>query len=70
VRQCYIEVPAHDWSSHGADSFRYLAVGYQPAIRPDVYAARMTLTKRGEQLLPGQIPSTLLHRDDPWSLGD
>jgi len=23
--------PAHDWASHGADSFRYLAVGYRPA---------------------------------------
>jgi phage terminase large subunit len=23
--------PAHDWCSHGADAFRYLAVGYRPA---------------------------------------
>jgi len=23
--------PAHDWASHGADAFRYLAVGYRPA---------------------------------------
>lgn len=23
--------PLHDWTSHGADAFRYLAVGYQPA---------------------------------------
>ena len=22
--------PLHDWTSHGADSFRYLAVGYRP----------------------------------------
>ena len=23
--------PAHDWASHGADAFRYLAVGYRPS---------------------------------------
>jgi len=23
--------PSHDWASHGADAFRYLAVGYRPA---------------------------------------
>jgi len=23
--------PLHDWTSHGADAFRYLAVGYKPA---------------------------------------
>jgi hypothetical protein len=22
--------PRHDWSSHGADAFRYLAIGYRP----------------------------------------
>ena len=22
--------PLHDWTSHSADAFRYLAVGYQP----------------------------------------
>ena len=22
--------PLHDWTSHGADSFRYLSVGYKP----------------------------------------
>ena len=22
--------PLHDWTSHGADSFRYLAIGYRP----------------------------------------
>lgn len=24
--------PLHDWTSHGADSFRYLAIGYRPMI--------------------------------------
>lgn len=65
----YIEVPVHDWSSHGADAFRYLSVGFEPAIRPDVYAAKMLGSNRtGQQLLPGQIPSTLRARDDPWRL--
>ena len=22
--------PNHNWASHGADAFRYLAIGYQP----------------------------------------
>jgi len=22
--------PRHDWASHGADAFRYLAIGYRP----------------------------------------
>lgn len=25
--------PLHDWTSHGADAFRYLAVGYKPATK-------------------------------------
>ncbi len=27
-RKCYKDHPEHDWSSHGADSFRYLAIVY------------------------------------------
>jgi len=27
-RKCYKNVPLHDWSSHGSDAFRYLAVGH------------------------------------------
>lgn len=28
-RKCFRSKPEHDWSSHGADSYRYLAVGHQ-----------------------------------------
>jgi len=70
TRRCYVEVPVHDWSSHGADAFRYLAIGYEPAIRPDVYAMKMLPKYGNGQLLPGQIPSRLLTRDDPWKLID
>ncbi len=28
-RKCYGDRPAHDWSSHGADAMRYLAVSWQ-----------------------------------------
>jgi len=31
ARACFRESPLHDWSSHGADAFRYAAVGYQRA---------------------------------------
>ena len=29
ARKVYMEKPNHDWSSHGADAFRYLAVGFE-----------------------------------------
>ena len=31
-RNCFYDTPKHDWSSNGADAFRYLAVGYQDMI--------------------------------------
>ena len=31
-RNCFYDTPKHDWSSDGADAFRYLAVGYQDMI--------------------------------------
>ncbi len=31
-RKIYKNKPEHDWSSHGADSFRYMAVGYKGKI--------------------------------------
>ena len=41
-RQAFRERPLHDWASHGADAFRYLAMGNRegreermPAIRYD-----------------------------------
>ena len=30
----YKNRPSHDWSSHGSDAFRYLAVGYRPFTAP------------------------------------
>jgi hypothetical protein len=27
---CFKDRPKHDWTSHGADAFRYLATGYRP----------------------------------------
>lgn len=39
-RKMFKDTPKHDWSSHGAAAFRYLAVGYRPPTergpRPDV----------------------------------
>lgn len=29
---CFKEKPLHDWTSHGADAFRYAAVGYQSTV--------------------------------------
>ena len=30
--QTWRQRPKHDWSSHGADAFRYLAIGYNPML--------------------------------------
>lgn len=30
VNACFKTTPKHDWTSHGADAFRYLAVGFRP----------------------------------------
>ena len=33
--------PLHDWTSHPADAFRYLAMSYKPAPRREVKIPRM-----------------------------
>lgn len=33
---CFKDKPLHDWTSHGADSFRYASVGYRPPVNIDV----------------------------------
>jgi phage terminase large subunit len=66
-KQCYIEVPVHDWSSHGCDAARMLATGFEPAVRPDVHAARI----EGRYGNGGQPPRSALRSralDDPWRL--
>jgi hypothetical protein len=32
ARSCFKDKPLHDWTSHGADAFRYAAVGYRAEI--------------------------------------
>ena len=29
--------PAHDWSSHGCDAFRYMAVAFKETVAPKPY---------------------------------
>ena len=31
--KCYSDTPRHDWASHGADAFRYLAVGMKKPVK-------------------------------------
>ena len=49
MRGLFKPTPLHDWSSHDADAFRYLAVGLEPeaAVPPDIprYSGRR---RRGE----------------------
>lgn len=61
ARKAYAERPVHDWSSHGADAWRYAAVGYLPAARPEAaYEPSGQLPRRGLQSRPMV--------DDPWRL--
>lgn len=39
-RKCFQSQPFHDWSSNGADGFRYLAVGHKTAKPRDTQATR------------------------------
>ena len=34
-KQAFADRPRHDWTSHGADSFRYLAMAYQTIAEPE-----------------------------------
>ncbi len=33
VHQVFKDSPLHDWTSHGADAFRYAAVGFRPTVK-------------------------------------
>jgi phage terminase large subunit len=33
VHNCWKRTPLHDWTSHGADAFRYAAVGFLPPVK-------------------------------------
>lgn len=39
VRACFKDQPLHDWSSHGADAFRYACVGYRKEYAPGMVSA-------------------------------
>jgi phage terminase large subunit len=39
--------PIHDWSSHGADAFRYLAVGLDQHITPSNFNRKIVYPKLG-----------------------
>ena len=39
--------PIHDWSSHGADAFRYLAVGLDQHITPSNFNRKIIYPKFG-----------------------
>jgi hypothetical protein len=60
-RKCFRETPVHDWSSHTADAFRYLAV---------VEEAARSVTRREEErpkpAVVEYVPPTL---DELWEEG-
>jgi len=40
-KKTFKPTPLHDWTSHAADAFRYLAMSYKPAPRREVKVPRM-----------------------------
>jgi hypothetical protein len=60
VRKAYIDAPVHDWSSHGADAWRYLAIGWEPSVRPEMQYAREQNRASARQ--------RAMQPRDPWSL--
>ena len=55
TKRIFNKSPVHDWSSHGADAFRYLAVGLKPkqeeyrparAPTPNIFAQRKRITRQ------------------------
>ena len=57
-RKAYSDTPTHDWSSHGADAWRYLAIGYEPSVRPEMESVRAVARAARQQQ----------KARDPWSL--
>lgn len=73
--QVFRDKPLHDWSSHGADAFRYLAVGFKDNL--DDTGAVLTPTARSKapeaigQALISDSLNAILDRDNEeqsWSL--
>ncbi len=52
-RLVYKNSPLHDWTSHGADAFRYMAVGIQKYIKPAGKETSKTLIQKANQELEG-----------------
>jgi phage terminase large subunit len=46
-RKTFAEDPYHDWSSHAADAFRYLAVGVEGAMNTGNFNRKIIYKKRG-----------------------
>lgn len=61
-RQVYQKHPLHDWSSHGADAFRYLAVAQERQARLEAGPARPVYTARGATSNWAQSPWQPLRR--------
>ena len=51
-RKCFRDTPLHDWTSHGADAFRYLAMATRE-IRPQAAPKPKPRARPGQVLLPG-----------------
>ena len=64
--------PEHDWSSHAADAFRYLAIGHRSAENangdiPRTYQAKMAAQPLRPMTRPGQPQSVgTLIRTRAW----
>jgi phage terminase large subunit len=65
---CFKDKPAHDWSSHAADAFRYFAVGFQeafPVNLPTHYNTQFDPLAPNYGHRPHEVDEPLTMRD--WS---
>ena len=56
VSKAYSDRPLHDWSSHGADAFRYAALVAKMRLKspiPDENAQKLARIRSGEAFQPG-----------------
>ena len=63
-KKCFSDIPLHDWSSHGADAFRYLAMAFRH-LQPQLPVAPGRILQIGANPPPNQV--TL---DDLWDLNE
>lgn len=54
--QVFRDKPKHDWSSHGSDAFRYLAIGFRDDLDDAGYVSPPSVLSRNEPIIINNTP--------------